>query len=115
MAKVLDSNKGRGCGKEKARLDEIRRMKDMARMSLIRKYENGYEAHWIDKHPHGAFYRDVNDPSCLTAFPKESVMLLTENWTVVMFLKGLSDLERIENEMKLKRIYYANYGRGKDS
>lgn len=36
-------------------------------------------------------------------------------WSVVMFLNGLSDLERIENEMNLKRIYYANYGRGKDS
>jgi len=94
---------GRGCGKEKAMKEEIERLKKMAAESLIRRYENDYEAHVIDKHPHGKMYRDPHNPSDIVAYPEESIMLLHLG-TVVVFLNNISDLNRTENELKLKRV-----------
>lgn len=97
-------DKGRGFGKKKAMEEEIKRMKDMAAASLLRKYENGYEAHLIDKHPHGKTYRDPHNPTDIVAFPEESIMLLTMDWTVVLFLNTIEDLNRTECELNLKRV-----------
>lgn len=103
MATIIPDN-GRGFGKKKAMEEEIKRMKEMAAASLLRKYENGYEAHLIDKHPHGKTYRTLGNPSGLLAYPEESIMLLNRYWTVVMFLETIEDLDRIEFEMNLKRV-----------
>lgn len=103
MATIIPDN-GRGLGKKKAMEEEIRRMKEMAAASLIRKYENGYEAHLIDKHPHGKTYRDPHNPTDIVAFPEESIMLLTMDWTVVLFLNTIEDLNRTECELNLKRV-----------
>ena len=67
--------------------------------SLIRKYTNGYEAHFIDRHPHGKFYRTVN--SGINAFPDEEIMLLQTSGIVVMFLKDITALKEIEKSMNL--------------
>lgn len=71
--------------------------------SLIRKYSNGYEAHWIDMHPHGKIYRDVHNNLDYFAFHKEQIMLLNTSGVVVVFLNGLSDLDRMEKELHLQR------------
>lgn len=69
--------------------------------SLIRKYTNGYEAHFIDRHPHGKFYRTVNNGSGINAFPDEEIMLLQTCGIVVMFLKDRTALKEIEKSMNL--------------
>lgn len=104
MTSRLVTDKGRSFGKEKERLEEIQKMNEMAARSIIRRYENGYEAHLIDVHPHGKIYRDQHNPSDIVAFPEESIMLLTKYWTVVMFLNTIEDLNRIETEMNLRRM-----------
>lgn len=71
--------------------------------SLIRKYNNGYEAHWIDIHPHGEIYRDVHNNLGYVAFPDEQIMLLNNSGVVVVFLNSLSDLDRIEKELHLQK------------
>lgn len=96
--------KSRGFGKKKAMEEEVRRMKEVEAALPFRKYTNGYEAHLIDGHPNGKIYRDPHNPSGLVALPEESIMLLTECWSVVMFLNTIEDLNRIENEMNLKRV-----------
>lgn len=68
---------------------------------MIRKYSNGYEAHWIDMHPHGKTYRDVHNCLGYIAFPCEEIMLLNNSGVVVIFLESLTDLERIEKELRL--------------
>ena len=77
---------------------------EQSKVSLLRRYENGYEAHIIDNHPHGKIYRDVHNPLDIVAFPEESVMLLTKDGVVVMFLNTISDMNEIEQKMNLKRI-----------
>lgn len=67
---------------------------------MIRKYTNGYEAHFIDRHPHGAFYRDPKND--LTAFPDEEIMLLDSSGVVVVFLKDKVALSEIEKSMRLQ-------------
>ena len=95
--------KGRGFGKEKARLEEIRKTREQASRSLIRQYSNGYTAHWIDMHPHCKIFRDVNNGTDVVAFPEEQIVLLNQCWVVVMFLDSTDDLDRIEKEMHLER------------
>ena len=68
--------------------------------SLIRKYTNGYEAHFIDRHPHGAFFRDPQN--VLSALPDEDIMLINSSGIVVMFLKKMGDLSEIEKSMRLQ-------------
>lgn len=70
----------------------------------FRKYENGYEAYLIDRHPHGKIYRDPHNPSGIVALPQESIMLVNSLWVVVMFLETTEDLNRIEKEMNLRRV-----------
>ena len=101
--KMLLPPSGRGFGKKKTLDEEIQRILEMAKSSLIRRYENGYEAHYIDRHPYGKFYRAVGNASGRTAFPEETIMLLNSQWSVVMFLETTEDLDRIECEMNLKR------------
>ena len=72
--------------------------------SLIKKYTNGYEAHLIDKHPHGEFYRDINNSCGVVAYPEEKIMLLQSAGCVVVFLKDRSELGEIEKSMKLQSI-----------
>ena len=72
--------------------------------SLIRRYRNGYEAHYIDRTLHGKTYRMAGNPTGLVALPEEKIMLLTRDWTVVVFLEDLADLNRIECELNLHRI-----------
>lgn len=74
------------------------------RESLIAKYTNGYEAHFIDKHPHGEFYRNRDNDSGVYCFPEETIMLLNRDGVVVVFLENESNLEEIEKGMKLERI-----------
>lgn len=71
--------------------------------SLIRKYTNGYEAHWIDGHPHGKTYRDVHNGLGYVALPDEQIMLLNGSGVVVVFLESLSDLDRMEEELRLQK------------
>ena len=71
--------------------------------SLIRKYTNGYEAHWIDDHLHGKTYRDVHNGLGYVALPDEQIMLLNGSGVVVVFLESLSDLDRMEEELRLQR------------
>lgn len=68
--------------------------------SMIRKYTNGYEAHFIDKYPHGAFYRDPQN--VLSAFPDEDIMLINSSGVVVVFLKDEVALSEIEKSMRLQ-------------
>ena len=72
--------------------------------SLIRRYRNGYEDHYIDRTLHGKTYRMEGNPTGLVALPEEKIMLLTRDWTVVVFLEDLADLNRIECELNLHRI-----------
>lgn len=101
---MLISGKARGFGKEAERQEEIQEFKKQAERSLIRRYSNGFEAHWIDKHPHGRFYRLVGDESTVTAFLEETIMLLNTSGVVVMFMEKMEDLDRIEREMRLEPI-----------
>lgn len=50
------------------------KIKEQARKSIIRGYTNGYEAHWIDKHPYRDVFRDPNGD--VTAFSYETIVLL---------------------------------------
>ena len=68
---------------------------------MIRKYTNGYEAHLIDRHPHGKFYRKPNNSSGIEALPGENIMLLQNCGVVVTFLKDRVALAEIEKSMKL--------------
>ena len=70
--------------------------------SLISKYTNGYEAHWIDGHPHGKTYRDIHNGLGYVALPNEQIMLLNGSGVVVVFLESLSGLDRMEKELKLQ-------------
>lgn len=70
--------------------------------SMIRKYTNGYEAHLIDRHPHGKYYRDVNNSSGIVAFQEEEIMLLNLSGVVVMFLRDRCELAEIEKSMNLQ-------------
>ena len=70
--------------------------------SLIRKYTNGYEAHWIDSHPHGKKYRCVHNGLGYAALPDEQIMLLNSFGVVVVFLKNLSDLDKMQKVLKLQ-------------
>lgn len=70
--------------------------------SMIRKYTNGYEAHFIDRHPHGAFYRDPKND--LAAYTDEKIMLLNPLGVVVVFLKDKVALSEIEKSMKLQSV-----------
>ena len=99
---------GRGCGKKKAMLEEIERFEKMTAESVLRKYTNGYEAHLIDKHPHGLTYRDPRRPLGYGAFPEEKIMLLQRYGCVVMFLETMEDLDRIEKQMHLERVEITN-------
>ena len=69
--------------------------------SLIRKYTNGYEAHWIDDHLHGKTYRDAHNGLGYVALHNEKIMLLNGFGVVVVFLEILSDLDRMEEELRL--------------
>ena len=89
--------------------DEIKMFKEQERASMIRGYANGYTAHWIDMHPHGKTYRTLDNASGLVALPDEQIMLLHRDGTIVMLLKTLDDLDRIEKEMRLVRtVDYPN-------
>lgn len=101
---MIIPDKGRGFGKEAKRQKEIQEFRKQAEQSLIRRYSNGFEAHWIDKHPHGRFYRLVGDESTVSAFLEETIMLLNTSGVVVMFLEKMEDLDRIEREMRLESI-----------
>ena len=70
--------------------------------SLIRKYTNGYQAHWIDGHPHGKTYRDVHNGLGYAALPDEQIMLLNGSGVVVVFLKSLFDLDKMQKVLKLQ-------------
>lgn len=83
--------------------EEIQKFKDQERASMICGYANGYTAHWIDMHPHGKAYRDVNNGMSAVAFPNEQIVLLHRCGTIVLFLETLDDLDRIEQEMHLER------------
>ena len=82
--------------------EEIKAFRKQERGSMIRGYSNGYTAHWIDMHPHGKVYRDVNNGLGYVAFPDEQIMLLHRDGPVVMFLNTIEDLDRIEKRMKLE-------------
>lgn len=89
--------------------EEIKALRKQMRDSMIRGYANGYTAHWIDMHPYGKVYRDVNNGLGYVAFPEEQIMLLHRDGPVVMFLNTTGDLDRIEQEMHLVRtIEYPN-------
>lgn len=82
--------------------DDIINFKKLISRSRIKTYTNGYESHWIDEHPHGSMYRNPNNSLGLVAVPDESIMVVkASTQTVVVFLKGLSDLEEFENSMNL--------------
>lgn len=76
--------------------------------SLIREYTNGYEAHWIDSHPHGKRYRDVHNGLGYVALPDEQIMLLNGSGVVVVFIESLSDLDRMEEELHLQQALNRN-------
>ena len=66
--------------------------------SLICKYTNGYQAHYIDKHPNKDSFRSVDyDPF---AYPEETIVILKDG-AVVCFCIDISGLEDVEQEMKL--------------
>ena len=89
--------------------DEIKMFKEQERASMIRGYSNGYTAHWIDMHPRGKTYRTLDNASGLVALPDEQIMLLHRDGPIVMLLKTLNDLDRIEKEMRLVRtVDYPN-------
>lgn len=89
--------------------EEIKMFKLQERASMIRGYSNGYTAHYIDMHPHGKVYRDIHNGSGIVAFPEEQIVLLQQYGSIVMFLKSIDDLDRIEQEMHLVRtVEYPN-------
>ncbi len=67
--------------------------------SLIKKYTNGYEAHWIDRHPKRFIFRDVD--FYLTALPDEKIVILKDG-VIVMYLPELPDLNKLEKELALE-------------
>lgn len=80
-------------------IEKMQKIKEQAKLSLIRKYKNGYEAHWIDKHPRMEYYR--NEECDMSAYPDEKVVVLNNCWCVVVFLNGIKELEIFEKEMHL--------------
>lgn len=72
--------------------------------SLLKKYKNGYEAHIIDRHPHGEFYRKIDNDTGIYAFPEEKIMVLNSCGVVVVFLEDYENLQEIEESMKLIEI-----------
>lgn len=68
--------------------------------SMIRQYSNGYTAHWIDKHPNGTIFRDINNNIGVTAFPEETIVVVNLG-TVVSFLEDIAALDRWDQEMHL--------------
>ena len=68
--------------------------------SLIKKYTNGYEAHWIDKHFNRKVFRDLR--YYLNAFPEEKIVVLMDTGIVVTYLEELKDLEELEKSLKLE-------------
>ena len=68
--------------------------------AMIKKYSNGYEAWYIDKHPHGRIFR--SEDYCPKADKDETIVLLTEYWSVVVYIKNLIGLEEMEAKLKLK-------------
>ena len=66
--------------------------------SLICKYTNGYQAHYIDKLPNKDSFRSVDsDPS---AYPEETIVILKDG-AVACFCIDIPGLEDVEQEMKL--------------
>lgn len=68
--------------------------------SLICNYTNGYQAHFIDKHPNKDWFRDVNND--LSAYPDETIVILHDG-VVVCFCIDTHGLKEVEDEMKLVR------------
>lgn len=82
--------------------EDIENFKKACNKSRIKTYTNGYEAHWIDEHPHGSMYRKLDNPSGLLAFPEEKIMVVIASTnTVVVFLERLSNLDEFEKSMHL--------------
>lgn len=69
---------------------------------MIKKYTNGYEAWYINQHPHGNTFRSPGYSPC--AYDNETIVLLNESWCVVMYIKNTDELATIENQMKLKTL-----------
>ena len=68
--------------------------------SLVFKYTNGYQAHYIDKHPNKDSFRDVD--SDLSAYPEETIVILKDG-ALVCYCIDIPGLEEVEKEMKLTR------------
>ena len=79
---------------------EIENRKKQFMQSMIRQYSNGYTAHWIDKHPNGTIFRDINNNIGVTALPDETIVVVNMA-TVVSFLEDIAALDRWEQEMHL--------------
>lgn len=82
----------------------------MAAKRGFKRYTNGYEAWYIDEHPHKDVLRDVSRG--IFAFPEEKIVIMHDG-TIVMFLESIDDLVRIEKEMRLKTkdVYYSDEDR----
>lgn len=70
----------------------------MAVNSLICKYTNGYQAHFIDEHPGRDSFRSLD--YYLPAYPDETIVILKDG-VVVCYVKDIPSLKEIEGNMGL--------------
>lgn len=73
--------------------------------SLIHKYSNGYQAHFIDKHPNKDFFRRKGPVfgDYDIAFDDETIVVLKDG-VVCMFLHNEDELCELEVKMNLIRV-----------
>lgn len=81
---------------------EIEALKKKANRSCIYRFDNGYEAHYIDLHPHCDIYRNPHNGLGYCAFKDEEIMLINSSGCVVLFLKNKGELHETINKMHLK-------------
>lgn len=73
----------------------------------FKRYTNGYEAWYIEDHPHKDVLRDFRRG--IFAFPEEKIVVMHDG-TVVVFLETINDLDKLEKDMHLivKDVYFGD-------
>ena len=79
----------------------------MAYKRGFKRYTNGYEAWYIEDHPHKDVLRDFRRG--IFAFPEEKIVVM-HNGAVVVFLETINDLDKLEKDMHLivKDVYFGD-------
>lgn len=79
----------------------------MAYKRGFKRYTNGYEAWYIEDHPHKDVFRDFRRD--IFAYPEEKIVVMHDG-AVVVFLETIDDLIKLEENMHLtvKDVYFGD-------